>query len=145
MGEVVRATCAGCGFDEETEIGGGLFNSETHSFFPYLCDVCGMVSANIAHQPIVCPSDPKHHIKRYGSCSKERMVREMAERNPEIPQPAWWHRIGLKRQKLPTMLSSESEHPVCQWGDHEILAGRYECPTCHELSLSFTSTGEFFD
>lgn len=145
MGSIVSANCKLCGFDKKTEIGGGMFDFETHSFFPYLCSECGMVSANIAQQPIVCPSNSTHYIKRYGSCHKERMAREMAQEKPEIPQPTWWHRIGLKRRKLTTMLSSESEHLICQWGDHEILAGRYECPTCHELSLSFTSTGEFFD
>lgn len=145
MGEVVRATCAGCGFVEKTEIGGGLFNSETHSYFPYLCDACGMVSVNIAQEPIVCPSDPTHRVIRYGSSNQERMAMERAEWKPEIPKPTFLERIGLKRQKLPTMPSIESERPICQWGDHEILAGSYECPSCHELSLNFTATGEFFD
>ena len=145
MGEVVRATCAGCGFDEETEIGGGLFNSETHSYFPYLCDACGMVSANIAKQPIVCPSDPTHHIKRYGSCHKERMAQERAAWKPDIRKQTCLERIGLKRQKLPTMPPIESKRPICQWGDHEILAGSYECPACSKLTLNFAATGEFFD
>lgn len=145
MGEIVRASCEACGFEQGMEIGGGMSDFETHSYFPYLCEECGMVSANIAQEPVVCPSNPAHPVKRYGSCRQERIAQKMATREPDLPKPTWLERIGLKRQKLPAMPPIESEHPICQWGDHEILAGSYECPDCHKQILYFTATGEFFD
>lgn len=145
MGEIVEASCGACGFDRVLEIGGGMQDFETHSYFPYLCDLCGMVSANIAQNPVVCPSDPTHQIKRYGSCRQERMAQETVAWEPDAPKPTWIERIGLKRRKLPAVQSIDSLHPICQWDDHEILAGSYECPACRKLALSFTGTGELFD
>lgn len=145
MGQLVEASCGSCGFERKVEIGGTMFDFETHSYFPYLCEACGMVSANIAQEPIVCPSDLTHRVIRYGSSYQERMAMERAECKPEIPKPTWLERIGLKRQKLPPLPSTVSERPICQWGDHEILLDPYECPNCHKKTLYFTATGEFFD
>lgn len=107
--------------------------------------LCGMVEVNIAHGSIVCPSDPTHRVIRYGSSCQERMAIERAEWKPQISNPTWLERIGLKRQTLLSMPSTVSERPICQWGDHEILLEPYECPDCHKKTLFFAETGEFFD
>lgn len=145
MGQFLEASCGSCGFERKVEIGGTMFDFETHSYFPYLCEACGMVEANIAQEPIVCPFEPTHRVIRYGSSHQERMAMERAEWKPEITKPTWLERIGLKRQKLPTLPSTVSERPICQWGDHEILPGAYECPGCQKKTLFFAETGEFFD
>lgn len=145
MGQIVKASCAACGFDESVEIGGGMLDFQTHSYFPYLCEVCGMISANIAEQPVVCPADPKHSISRYGSCVSDRMVIDSSEDVQKQSPPTWLERIGLKKRKLEKPKPRYVESPICRWDDHEILFGAYECPACHKKNLFFEATVSFFD
>lgn len=145
MGEIVSASCSTCGFDKLAEIGGGMEDHETHSYFPYLCEVCGMVSANIAEQIVVCPVDPQHRIARYGGSVSQRVAEEPAGPAPERRATTLLERLGLRKRAVAQPAPRFDVPAVCRWDDHEILFQAYECPSCHAQSLYFEDTGNFFD
>ena len=46
MGSSVIASCP-CGFEQGCTIGGSMTSFRTHSYFPFLCADCGLVSVKL--------------------------------------------------------------------------------------------------
>jgi hypothetical protein len=138
------ASCP-CGFEQRCTIGGGMTSYRTHSFFPFLCSYCGLVSVNVAEDPPVCPGEPTHKIAQYGGSWRERSEREKAKQAlvaaRKIP---FWERIGLSLPKPATEPQLEAR-TICQCFDYEILEGQYSCPQCRKETLAFASSGIRYD
>jgi predicted Zn-ribbon and HTH transcriptional regulator len=60
-----QATCL-CGFDAEIVVGGSRADFRQNSPFPFYCKSCGLVSANTAARPPVCPKCKTTEILQYG-------------------------------------------------------------------------------
>lgn len=83
MASVHKADCS-CGFSKEVIVGGSMQNFTEDSRFPFYCQKCGLVSANIAHliglgwpasssqksseshSPPICPTCGNENIDQYG-------------------------------------------------------------------------------
>ncbi len=144
MGSSVTALCR-CGFSAACTIGGSMRSHLTHSYFPYRCSPCGIVSVNIAADEIVCPRNKAHKLTRIAGSWTERTEREKSEQeNHSAIKPSLLERIGLrKRNQLSQPLSSP--RVICQWGDHELYDQPYQCPYCRKETLRFTASVNRFD
>ena len=119
MGSQVLAKC-GCGLEAEILIGGGMFNFKTTCLFPCLCESChSVVEANLLENPVQCPNCNAVNLIPYD--------------NP---------RLSLTR----------GENEVASWymfnelGRELILTdGKYKCPACGQMTLSFSDSGLCFD
>lgn len=65
MTAVYVAECA-CGFKSSVSTGGTRATFRTICHFPFYCEKCGLVSANTAHETIVCPTCKSANISQYG-------------------------------------------------------------------------------
>ena len=65
MSSIHKARCH-CGFNTEVTVGGLMNSFKTRAYFPYYCEPCGMVSANIALQVPICPKCGSSEINQYG-------------------------------------------------------------------------------
>jgi hypothetical protein len=65
MGSVFNVACS-CGYQGSTTVGAGRSDFKTNSTFPFYCDKCGMVSANITVSKPVCSDCNSADIKQYG-------------------------------------------------------------------------------
>jgi hypothetical protein len=65
MGSIHEASCE-CGFRADITVGGGMSDFTTNSPFPFYCRRCGLISANTANPPIVCPTCSSIDIHQYG-------------------------------------------------------------------------------
>jgi hypothetical protein len=146
MGSQVRADCP-CGYERTFTIGGSMSSYRTHSYFPYRCGVCGIVSVNIAQDPVQCPKNKTHPISRIGGSFGDRIARERAEQERLGPRRrTFLEWLGLRKSPaLPVVGTSTERRVRCQWGDHEIYDELYDCPQCGKGSLSFENTGLRFD
>lgn len=117
----------------------------THSYFPYRCSPCGIVSVNIAADEMVCPKNKAHNLTRIAGSHCERMEREKAEQGKfSAIKPSFLEWIGFRMIKLPPD-PDPSPRVICQWGDHELYDQPYECPYCRQPTMRFASTGTRFD
>lgn len=87
----------------------------THSYFPYRCGVCGIVSVNIAQDPMQCPKNPAHPIERIGGSFSDRIAREKAEeerlRPRKRPFLEW---LGLWKSPVGTSKGIETNPEVAR-------------------------------
>jgi len=65
MGSVHMASCE-CGFRTSVRVGGGMRSFQTNAPFPFYCKRCGLVGANTAMKPVVCPTCASSDIQQYG-------------------------------------------------------------------------------
>lgn len=119
MGSQVIARCE-CGLERKILIGGGMLDFKTNCLFPCMCELChSIVEANLLSNPVHCPK-----------C------------NAVNPIPYDDPRLSLTR----------GENEVASWymfdglGRELILTdGKYKCPTCGKMTLSFVNSGLHFD
>lgn len=144
MGSSVIALCQ-CGFSATYTVGGAMRSHLTHSYFPYRCSPCGIISVNIAVDEIVCPRNKAHKLTRIAGSWSERLEREKAEQEKHSAiKPSLLERIGLrKRKELSQPVVSPSV--ICQWGDNELYDQPYQCPYCRKEVLRFTASGNRSD
>lgn len=144
MGSSVRASCT-CGFSAAYTVGGAMRSHLTHSYFPYRCSPCGIVSVNVAADELLCPRNRAHKLTRIAGSRSERMEREKAEKDASAAtQPSFLERIGLRKIKRPPDADPHFR-VICQWDDHELYDQPYECPYCRQLTMRFTLAGTRFD
>lgn len=146
MGSQVRASCP-CGYDKVFTVGGSMSSYRTHSYFPYRCRSCGIVSVNIAEDPVRCSKNASHHIERIGGSFAARMAKKKVDEERRKPRRrTFLEWLGLTAAPAQVVSEIPPEPWVrCQWGDHEIYDEPYECPKCGANSLTFASTGLSFD
>jgi hypothetical protein len=144
LGSSVIALCE-CGFTATYGVGGAMRSHLTHSYFPYRCSPCGMISVNIAADEIVCPSNKAHKLTRIAGSWTERSEREKADQEKQSAiKPSFLEWIGLRKRKaLSQPVCSSSV--ICQWGDHELYDQPYQCPYCRKVALCFTESRNRFD
>lgn len=65
MGSMHRASCT-CGFHTDVTVGGAMSDFLENAPFPFYCERCGLVEANTAQRPIVCPTCGRTDIHQYG-------------------------------------------------------------------------------
>jgi predicted Zn-ribbon and HTH transcriptional regulator len=65
MGSIHEVSCD-CGYHGEVTVGGGRSDFRTNAPFPYYCKRCGLVEANTAKNPVVCPTCSSEDIHQYG-------------------------------------------------------------------------------
>ena len=65
MGSIHGTRCK-CGYESSVTIGGGMKDFLKDSKFPFYCENCGLVSANIKEQPIKCPYCSTTNLRPYG-------------------------------------------------------------------------------
>ena len=134
MGNQVRAGCQ-CGYDEIFVIGGSRGTYRTHSYFPYRCRECGIVEANVAVKPPVCPNASDHELARISNSLMDRIFHPVAYLKGV--KPRW--------QAMLMLLGLLKPEVAGQWGDHEIFYEPYHCPKCGKMTLRFKPTGLLFD
>lgn len=142
MGSSVKALCP-CGFSATYRVGGAMLSHRTHSYFPYRCSPCGIVSVNIAADELVCPNRKAHKITRIAGSQRERLEAEDARLAPK--KKTLLEKIGLRVPKASSAPNPTSANVVCQWGDHELYDQPYQCPYCRQQTLRFTDAGIRFD
>lgn len=119
MGSQVIAKCK-CGLETEILIGGGMFNFKTTCLFPCMCESChGVVEANLLENPVRCPN-----------CNA---VNPISYDDPSL-----------------SLVSGKNV--VASWNMREQLGreliltdGKYKCPSCGKMTLSFVNSGLCFD
>jgi hypothetical protein len=117
LGTVLLAKCA-CGFEVETTVGAGRFTHRTICNFPCMCKRCqNMVTANLLASPPVCPDCGSTDIVPY---DQPELIGALGP----LTQASWSVRDSLGR-------------------DLVLTNGRYRCPKCADMSLSFSATGLF--
>lgn len=65
MGSIHKAECE-CGYSSCIRLGGTRATYKTESYFPYCCDVCGLVDVNVATEKLECPRCHGEAINEYG-------------------------------------------------------------------------------
>jgi hypothetical protein len=65
MGSIHETSCE-CGFRADVTVGGGMSDFWTNAPFPFYCKRCGLIGANTAKKPIVCPTCASSDIHQYG-------------------------------------------------------------------------------
>jgi hypothetical protein len=112
MGTQITAMCD-CGLEAGVRVGGGMADFTTTCYFPCLCRNC-------------------HNIVQTNMLAKELRCPKCRTANP-IPYDD------------PSVLGSLGKRIVADWNMQEDLGrvltltdGRYECPKCGKMSLTFT-------
>ena len=137
MGQIVSASCR-CGYDEKFTIGGTRSSYRTHSYFPYRCEICGIVEVNIASMWRRCPNSVFHKIARLDGGFYERVGRIVIRNLLGL--------IGLRKPKpMPQVEEKPKPWVTCEWGNHKIYEESYQCPACGNSTLTFEKTGIRFD
>lgn len=65
MGSIHKARCE-CGYSSGIRVGGTRATYRTESYFPYCCDICGLVDVNIAAEKLECPRCHGMAVREYG-------------------------------------------------------------------------------
>lgn len=141
MGSQVCASCP-CGYKEIFTVGGSMSSYRTHSYFPFFCTECGLVSVNVAQDELRCPNNKRHIITMVGNVSDTERETGLVGHASNPGKQGIFEWLGLRKAK-PMQLVSELAHrnTACQWGDHIIYHEPYTCPKCRDVTLSFVSTG----
>jgi len=135
MGSAVNAVCE-CGYNKKCTIGGTRAGYLHDSRFPYYCDKCGVVSANIQNDPVVCPCCDTVEIVQYGGGL------------PNYPRLTFWQRLrrGLDRAWSNGLTVSRQVGPrISECNGRWIAEKNHLCPSCKSMSLRFIPTGLRFD
>jgi len=119
MGSEVIAKCK-CGVDTRILIGGGMVNFMTTCFFPCLCEYChSVVQINLLAKRKQCPR-----------CRTTKLIPYDDPLLSEIP----------------------GKNVVTDWNVQEQLGrvllltdGKYRCPQCGQMTLSFVETDMCWD
>lgn len=109
MGSKHTASCE-CGFSTEVSVGGSRSSFTTHSYFPFLCKQCGIVSVNVAKENIVCPTCQSEDVEQYGV-------------------------EGASDLKL----KQSNPYPRLQNYDREAFQNGHKCPQCKKFTLTFST------
>jgi predicted RNA-binding Zn-ribbon protein involved in translation (DUF1610 family) len=109
MGSSHLAHCT-CGYETEVNVGGGMRDFRTESYFPHYCVTCGLVEVNIAKSDDtgVAPLCPK--------CGSSGI-----------------HEYGTKAVALPI----EKNRVALEWDPHQAMEKGNLCPACKQMTLVF--------
>ena len=134
MGNTSTASCE-CGFSKDCTFGGSRMGFKEHSTFPYYCDACGLVSANIRCEPIACPDCKSQNLIQYG-CD-DRKVR--------WPSNLWvrasFALFGTWPKSVVTIpVGNDVQRAWNKWVSKE----HHLCPACRNMTLKFTSRSELY-
>ena len=125
-----KAICK-CGFSKTINVGGMMGGFRDDSRFPFYCQHCGLVEANIAKFIGKSMADPSS-IKQSASQSV-----------PVCPQCGSLHIDQYGRP--PASISSKKQTPTLQaWGFHANREGNL-CPACKEMTLVFHHSHMHYD
>jgi Zn finger protein HypA/HybF involved in hydrogenase expression len=111
MGSQLIAKCK-CGVETTTSIGGGMYNFETLSFFPYLCEHChAVVQVN--------------RLAKRKQCPKRNNTKVIPYDDPRLSEQ-------------PGKLKAKKGNAKEQFGKKvELTDGNYRCPQCGKMTLRF--------
>jgi predicted Zn-ribbon and HTH transcriptional regulator len=109
------ASCT-CGFNQQVRVGGTRASFQTHSYFPYLCEKCGVVDVNVAAPNLVCPKCKSDQIDQYGQ--------------GKVSDPS---------------LNKSNPYPRLQDFDRKALQDGHKCPKCGTFNLSFSAARMHYD
>lgn len=111
MGSSHRAHCK-CGYETEVNVGGGMRDFRTKSYFPHYCATCGLVEVNIAKAEAkgVVPPCPK--------CGNNDL-----------------HEYGTETACEPMY----DNHVALQWGTYHAMNKGNLCPACKKMTMVFSS------
>lgn len=122
MASVHLATCK-CGFEKEITVGGLMEGFADNSTFPYYCQLCGLVEANIADllgqtadnptTAATCPECGNKHIDQYG--------------------------------KPPASLITRAKRQTLQAWNFQANQDGNLCPSCKQMTLQFMPAHVYFD
>jgi len=122
MGSAVVAKCD-CGIEDTILIGGGMMNFKTTCFFPCLCENChGIVQVNLLSKTMKCPECGARGPIPYDD--------PQLSDSPGLRNVAEWN-MGNMEDRLGRKLV--------------LTDGKYRCPKCGNMSLSFSRGGLCWD
>lgn len=130
MASIHLAKCK-CGFNKKITVGGVMSGFYEHSRFPFYCQHCGLVEANIAQligKSTTGPSSDKQ-------CEDRKM--------PTCPNCGNQHidQYGRPPASVPT---NNQDKTLQAWGFHANREGNL-CPACKEMTLVFHSASILLD
>lgn len=137
MGSSVRASCH-CGFKAAYSVGGSMSSHKTHSYFPYYCSPCGMVSVNISADALVCPNGKRHKLTKIAGSWSERLKRENSDSQSKMRRLEFFLGLISFHKAARNADTNASPNVICQWGDHELYDQAYPCPYCRMNTLRFS-------
>lgn len=121
MGLGTTAACS-CGYTENFFIGGGIKNHTTTNLFPAYCaEEDRIVTVNLYHTPLNCPTDHKIQPVSYAN-------------NSPLMHPDDRDRLLLNKL-----------YKVSKWKEFYLTNGKYFCPSCHQYTLKFRQSPMLWD
>ena len=130
MGAEHKATCK-CGFEKTIHVGGMMSGIQEDSRFPFYCQRCGLVEANIAKFRGKSIAEPLS-IKQ-----------DEAQSTPTCPHCGNAHidQYGKPPASVPTKKQTKT---LQAWGFHANGEGNL-CPACKNMTLVFHHAGILYD
>ena len=127
MGSVHKAACQ-CGFETKVVVGGAMQNFEEDSRFPFHCEHCGLVEANIA---------------KLISKSMSSNTQADTEDAPTCPKCG---NVNIRQYGKPPVSTQSDRHSktLQAWGFTANSEGNL-CPACKQMTLVFGSAHLLFD
>lgn len=118
-----------------------MSSHQTHSYFPYHCSPCGIVSVNISADDLVCPNGVRYKLTKIAGSWSERLKIENSGSQSKMRRLEFF--LGLIRLRKAD--TNASPNVICQWGDHELYDQAYLCPYCRMNTLRFSVPLDRFD